>query len=248
MNGKQPMSAPHRWKRRLRYAVGIATVLAGFLLGLYGSTQHVPEFYREALADANVTVASAEEFQARTTELLERMEESPDWTESFTEQQINSWLAYEFPKLNQDWIPAEISQPRVHFQEGTVLTACRYEGENFSGVLNLKIRPRITETHELALELVSVKAGLLPIPLSRILDELPEQSDLEGLSVKLVDIDGQDTLLISHESDRRQTRELTKIEIAGEQITLSGKSLSDDHPRLSSRLQNQAEAASEVSN
>jgi hypothetical protein len=194
-----------------------------------------------------VTAASAEQFQAQTADLRKRMEESPDWTESFTEQQINSWLAYEFPELDQDWVPAEVSQPRVRFQEGTILTACRYDGEQFSGVLSLEIRPRITETHELALELISVKAGLLPMPLHQILEEIPEEHDLEGLSLKFVEIDGREALLISHAPDRHRTHELTTIELEDGQITLGGRSHSEDRPKMS-RLIDQSEAASELSN
>lgn len=241
------MTSTPKWKRRILYVLVIGAVCGGILLGLYSSTQHVPEFYREALADTNVTVESAEELQERTTELLERIEESPDWTETFTEQQINSWLAFEFPKLDQDWLPPEISQPRVHFQEGTILTACRYEGQGFSGVLSLKVRPRVTESHELALELISVKAGLLPIPLHRILEEIPEQNDLDGLSLTIVEIDGRDTLLISHDPDRDRSHELTTVEVEDEQITLGGANRTEESQRLS-RLPDQSESASELSN
>jgi len=241
------MTSIPKWKRRILYVLGAIAVCGGILLGLYSSTHHVPEFYRQALADTNVTVASAEEFQERTTDLLERMDESPDWTESFTEQQINSWLAYEFPHLDQDWLPPEISQPRIRFQEGTILTACRYEGEEFSGILSLKIRPRVTESHELALELISAKAGLLPIPLHRILQEIPAESELDGLSVKLVEIDGRDTLLISHDADADRSHELTTVEVEDEQITLSGANHTDEPPRLS-RLPDQAASDSESSN
>lgn len=242
------MTSNARWKRRILYALGIGAVLAGALVAaFYYSAHHVPDFYREALEDTNVTVASAQEFQERTTVLLERMEESPDWTESFTEQQINSWLAYEFPRLDHDWVPQEVSQPRVRFEAGKILTACRYDGEDYSGVLSLEIRPRVTETRDLVLEVISAKAGILPIPLDRVLEELPEQNELQGFSMTVAKIDGRDALRISHDSGDNPSYELTKIEVEEEQITLSGKSRYEERPRLS-RLPNQSGAASEFSN
>lgn len=245
--GTQPMKSTSRWKRGILYVLGLGIVGAGIVAAVHFSTQHVPRFYREALEDASVTVETAEEFQARTTHLLESIDESPDWTESFTEQEINSWLAFEYPQLDQDLVPPEVSEPRVRFDDGYVLTACRYEGAEFSGVLSLKISPKVTESHELALELVSVKAGLIPLPLERILREIPEESDLRDWSLELVETDDGEVLLISHELFDESAYQLTAIEVEEEQITLSGQSRREDQARLTQRPDHPA-SASELSN
>jgi len=241
------MNSPSRWKRRILYLLCIGAVFGVVFSSLYYSTQHVPDFYREALSDTNVTVKSAQEFQERTTQLLEHIEETPDWTESFTEQQINSWLAFEFPELDQDLVPQEVSQPRVRFQEGYILTACRYEGEDFSGVLSLKIRPRVTENHELVLELSSVKAGLVPIPLSRILQEATQEGDLQGWSLNLDQIDDEAVLVISHESSKQDVPKLASIQVDEQQITIIGESRHEDPPRLS-RMLDHSESATKMPN
>lgn len=236
------MKSPSRWKRRILFVLFIGAVFGVIFSGLHYSTQHVPDFYREALNDTNVTVKSAQEFQERTTQLLERIEETPDWTESFTEQQINSWLAYDFPELEQDLVPLEVSKPRVRFQEGYILTACRYEGEDFSGILSLKIRPRVTENHELVLELSSVKAGLLPIPLERILQEAIQQGDLQGWSLNLVEIGDEEVLVVSHESSEQSVPKLASIQVDEQLITIIGESRHEDHTRLSRSLDHSGSA------
>ena len=96
------------------------------------------------------------------------------WHTRFTAEQINGWLAVDFVKNHLAALPPLFSDPRVAIDSDGIVLACRYEGGIVSTVLTLTVEPYVPEENVLALRIVRVRAGLVPMPLGKVLDGISD--------------------------------------------------------------------------
>ena len=96
------------------------------------------------------------------------------WHTHFTAEQINGWLAVDFVKNHLAALPPLFHNPRVSIDSDGIVLACRYEGGIVSTVLTLTVEPYVPEENVLALRIVRVRAGLVPMPLEKVLDGISD--------------------------------------------------------------------------
>lgn len=163
-----------RWKRRFILLAGLVIILAGSLLALFLSLQHVPEFYQDALKDPQITPKVAEKVTQRTDQFIQELERTDSdvnqWKETISEQECNAWLAYELPRQFPELNTQGISNPRVCFEHNLILLGCEYEGARFSGVVSVALRPRLSQFNKLTLEIESANIGQVPLPLDSLVE------------------------------------------------------------------------------
>ena len=103
-----------------RFAVGIglvAVLLAVAAYLVHRSMQTGPAFYQEALLiDASAGSAAGEQLEQQLVELHNEVLREEQWSATFTEEQINGWLAYGLPKRFAHVLPSTVSDPRCHRQ------------------------------------------------------------------------------------------------------------------------------------
>src|SRR5437868_4531149 len=90
-------------------SVGVALILAVVIGGGYRLLTHQPGFYRNALSDdlhPEKRRQLAERFVQSTLQLVNELRHEEQWSQEFTEQQVNCWLADELPAKYADWLPA----------------------------------------------------------------------------------------------------------------------------------------------
>ena len=176
----------------------LLAIVAGF--ALYRASQQKPQFYVEALKapPPEVREAQREQFEQQAVELRNQALQEGDWRAAFTDDQINAWLADELPKKFPDLLPKEISKPRIKITEKEILAACGYQDQRISTVFSLAMSARLTDQpNEMALTIRSVKAGLAPVPLSRILPMAKERAAKEAPEIRwTTDEDGSPVMLI----------------------------------------------------
>ena len=145
--------------------------------------RQVSGFYDEVLREEpNPAVCreEAKKFVQRTLQLIEKVQQFESWSEEFTQQQVNSWLAEELHHKYAELVPEGASDSRVRFSPGAIQIGFRFQRDGWNRVVSLKVKLWVPEPNHLAIEFKSVKAGLVPIPLENILQELTIHFETEG--------------------------------------------------------------------
>jgi hypothetical protein len=218
--------------------------------GVYWSLKHVPDFYQQALAekvDPVVRKAAAKKFVQTTLRLVDRIQHEDAWSEEFRQAQINSWLAEELHQKYEEVVPPGVTEPRVQITEGSVLIGFRYEDENFQGVVSVRLRPWVPEPNRLAIEVESVKAGVVPIPLQDVIDEVTDTFKTEGWHVEWQQADGNDVLIVHLDSGGIEDQPtLERIDVVEGAVRIFGRrsssSTGTDSPMRMSVLPSHSEA------
>lgn len=165
--------------RRIRLILlvlgGLAALIVLALLGLYAAARHEPAFYRKALEiePAVLEKASGRMIQ-QSTALVSAVKKEGHWEALFTAEQINGWLAVDMVKNHPRALPAGLHDPRVAIDSKQITVACRFERGGTHGVLTLTVEPYVPEPNMVALRIVKARAGLLPVPLNRVLKGLSQ--------------------------------------------------------------------------
>ena len=163
----------------------LAGMLAGSALTLAGvawwAAGRTPDFYERALTEQpppEVRAAAAEDFETRTAELAREVEYAAAWDQTFTQRQINSWLAERLPEEYGDELPEGVSDPRVDLSEpGVVRLGFRLKTRRFDGVVSLAVLPEVPRPNRVRLTVRSLHAGILPLSAASFTDDISEALD-----------------------------------------------------------------------
>lgn len=202
----------------------VMTLLIGVGAVVWGLFE-VPDFYQTAMTaevDPTVRQQAARKLIQRTRQLVDEIQRSPSWSEEFTEQHINSWLAEELPANYSQWLPPGISDPRVKLADETIRIGFRYQGPDWNGVVTLQVKPWVTEPNRLAIQIQSVRAGLIPIPLDEVLRGLAREVEKDGWKVEWQEIDGQDVAIVNLSKGRADEPVLQDVRVLDGAFRVTG--------------------------
>jgi hypothetical protein len=161
-------------RKRLLISVGLVLgFLALVLVGLAAAVKREPSFYTQADLPAGPerTVLSQQAL-ARYSEILGLLDDS-SWTVEFSTEQVNAFFQEDYYKFGGDdnW-PEGVSAPRVKIEDGKMRFGFRYGAGVTSTVVSLEIRlwKVANELNTIAMEIVSFRAGSLPLSTGNLLD------------------------------------------------------------------------------
>jgi hypothetical protein len=192
----------------LAVAVVLTIVAAAALWGVYQASQQVPEFYEHALAAPTETQAAAGQALERQAASLNNQVRRPGrWEARFTQDEINGWLAVDLPKKFPGSLPRGVSDPRVAVSPDQVQLAVKWQQGSTSAVLSAAGDAYLTEEpNQVAIRVLAVRAGALPVPLARFLDEIAERAASSGLPLEWTEVEGDPVALITLPLDREEFR------------------------------------------
>jgi hypothetical protein len=171
-------------------------VLAG-LLAFYRASQHVPEFYENALAvDPIDQQQASDELLQRATALVNDAKREGRWQTLFTAEQINGWLAVDLPINHPDTLPPELSDPRVAIEPDRVVLACRYGRDGNTCVLSLAVEPSLPERNLLALRILEARAGRVPLPIDELKAQTSQAASAAELPLSWQDVGGDPVAML----------------------------------------------------
>ncbi|MGD0516997.1 MAG: hypothetical protein ABSA26_05620 [Thermoguttaceae bacterium] len=165
--------------RRLRLTIwigcGVSAVLIAGLVGVFFALRYEPKFYRDALSVASeAREEGSDQMLQRMAALVSGVRKPGKWQARFTAEQINGWLAVDFVKNHHGALPPLFHDPRVSIGPDGIVLACRYDGGIVSTVLTLTVEPYVPEENVLALRIIRVRAGLVPMSLEKVLDGITD--------------------------------------------------------------------------
>lgn len=219
--------------RRLKIAGwtlgGALLLVAVAALWVYRASQRVPDFYRQALAAPPESLDEASDDMLRqVTALASRVQRAGDWEALFTAEQINGWLAVDLVENHARSLPAGVSEPRVAISPQGMSLACRWDNGQITTVLSLNVTVYVSEPNVLAVRLRRARAGNLPIPLDRVLDDVSHATSQMDVVVRWLKIDGDPVALITippPEGEQDTLVWIESLELQEGAIYLSGRTL-----------------------
>jgi len=194
---------------------------------MYWAARQIPDFYEEVIQEEpqpEVRREQARKFIQQTDVLAERVQTKDEWQIDFTDGQINGWLAEELPRRFADLIPEGVSQPRVKADDGVLLLGFRYTGNGFAGVISFRLRPRIVSSNEVEIEIESFRAGLLPMPIESIVEEVVRRISREDWQIESRELEGKTFVTVRYVRPRRRDPQLESITLSDGIIRITGKS------------------------
>ena len=180
------------------------SLLAVFLLlllvlyALYLSAQRPPKFYRDSLHVAvDVQETRNKEMLRKARQLNNDIQKTDTpWEGSFSNEELNGYLAVEVGKESSNLFPKEVKQPRLTVQDRRLDFACRIEDGAVTGIFHLAIDATIIEPNKLMLRLKHVALGRLPISKERPRQLLLDALQKKGYTVAEGTVDGDPTFTI----------------------------------------------------
>jgi len=212
------------------FVVLLLVILATTAFVLYRGTQHVPEFYAQALAPTlppAEQVKLGDEFERETLELHNHATQIGRWEATFTDDEVNAWLANQLPQNYPRALPPGVGSPRVQISPALVQVACRYEGEPFQAVISLAAEVHLTDKpNQVAIRVRSIRAGWVPLPLKQFLDTVTEAARRNGLELVWSQTDGDPVALFQIPSRHAQYQyreiRIDTIEVQDGKLRLGG--------------------------
>jgi hypothetical protein len=192
----------HKWLRGSLVVTGIVGMVAALTAaGMYWASRQVPEFYERKLivesADRDET-----DFERQALALHNQLQRAGRWEVRFTEEQINAWLAEELPEKFPRLLPPAISDPRVALEHDAVRLAARYRRGNVDTVLSFSGDAYLTDQpNEIAIRIRQARAGYLPLPLGKFLEEIRERAQGAEIPLRWAEIEGNPVALVRVPSD-----------------------------------------------
>lgn len=174
----------------------IALVLL-LTVGAWWSSRQIPAFYAHALErDASRPMGEGDELERRLLETRNSARRAGQWRMVLTEDQINGWFTNNLPREFPDAMPDEIDDPRVAITPDRFQAACRYKSGALETVLSLDLKLYLTdEPRVVAAQLQSVRAGVLPIPPTKVLQPLADAARRGSAPLRWVQTGGDPVAL-----------------------------------------------------
>jgi hypothetical protein len=214
-------------RRSFVYAVGaLALIGAATAATLAFLLRHEPAFYRQA------AIAAGPERKKQSAEVLNKffgiydnLSSKPQWSETFTEEQLNSYFEEDFPRTVEKGLPDGFSHPRVMIEPGVLRLAFRYGQGALTSVVSVELHLWLVEKEPnvIALELRGLHAGLLPVSSQSLLDAISEAARQMELEVTWYRHDGNPVAIVRYrEEQARPGVQLERLELRQGQLYIQG--------------------------
>jgi hypothetical protein len=238
------------WKilKYLAIAIVCLLVLAGG--GLYfawRASQHEEDWYREVTAPTELVVReqqveAGDEFERQALDLRNEARHTGAWEASFTDTQVNGWLAYDLNEKFPGRLPSTIHEPRVKFVDDNAKIAFRVKSRQMDSVVIIGVDVYLTEEpNQLAVRLRNAHAGLLPLPKKQVIDTVTKAAAKLNVPIEWSQNGGDPVVLLRipeqmEQIDGRLT--LETVEVRDGEIHFTGRTLRPDGSSGSTNVQN----------
>ncbi|MGB7344690.1 MAG: hypothetical protein WBD20_10775 [Pirellulaceae bacterium] len=175
------------WTKRIAIAVTVI-VLVGSIAAFWAvqQTKVVPEFYAKASERLPLKTREASQRLQHDVEKLQTdVGRLGSWHAAFSDAEINAWLFEELPKRFPRLLSKGMKDPRIVIEDDRVLVAAHYQDRTFDTIVSFEVEVELTEkANMLALRLKNLRAGALPMPLSRFLKGITREAARGDVDVK----------------------------------------------------------------
>ncbi len=217
-------------RKKLILFGAFAFVLVGGIAGtLLWALLRVPDFYAQAASDVPREPAkrklAAKQLVQETTNLINNIKHANEWSATFKQTEVNSWFLEELRQAKyKDIVPEGISDPRLAIRKGLLQLGFRYRKNGWSGIVSLRLKPWIEGENQLAVEIESIQAGIVPIPLEDVLRDLSLQLVEAGWDISWNHAQGNDVMVINlNKNQTPKSPVLESLKVAEGEVRVRGR-------------------------
>jgi hypothetical protein len=220
-------------RKSVLLGLGILLLVTGSVsAGLVLLIRNDPDYYlRCAIPPGEERQKHSREFQSEFSQMLTHfLSHDPEWTDQFTQEQINSYFEEDFVRSGtmDTVLPEGVSAPRIAIEPDKIRLAFRYGKRAWSTIISIDIRVWLThEPNLVGLELQSLHAGALPISAQSLLEQVSETAQQHHIEVTWYrHKNGNPVALLRFQADRpRPTVQLRRLELRKGLIVIGGESI-----------------------
>jgi hypothetical protein len=216
-----------KWLRIGLYAFGMLVLLAVVgLYAVYRASQAVPEFYEQALkADPLKQKAASDKMVKSVATMTSDLHREGRWQAVFSEDEINGWLAVDVAQNHRELLPGQISDPRVAIRPDGMTLGFRYRDKDRNTILWFEADAYLIKTNQVGLRIRKARAGLLPLPLDDVLQEVTKATSHLDWEVRWQQTDGEPVAQITIPPLTNKQKKYVQIDtlrLGERQLTLAG--------------------------
>ena len=219
-------------RRKIQAAlVGVGCLLLVLLMigaAGYQATQQVPEFYEQALVvEPERQRQASDALLVQASNLASTSHREGSWEVTFTEDQINGWLAVDLKENHPKLLPREFSDPRIAISETQAQIGCRVEQNGFQTVFSLGLEVKLLEPNVVALRVRAARAGMVPLPLDKILERVSDGARKANLPIRWAQESGDPVAVITipPQGEDKLERRIETIELRAGEIHIAGSTV-----------------------
>jgi hypothetical protein len=205
--------------------LALLLVAAVGVLSVWAAARHVPRFYAVAMGvDQAVSSRGSDRMLQKATALASDLKQGRPWALALAEEEINGWLAVDLLENHRNSIPPGLESPRVHIEGGQLMLACRWQQGMLKVVLWLVVEPYLDRPNAVAVRIVKVRAGRLPLPMQQVLDAISQAAQAADLKIEWRQADADPVAVLSLPPHRREDFSLTALRLSDGKVSLAGTS------------------------
>jgi hypothetical protein len=221
-------------------ALGVAGVVVAVLGGVYVALQQVRPFYQQALAVDPATLKQcSRELESRASALYSDSRKAGQWRAVFTADEINGWMAMQLTQGGgTHTLPKGVDLPRVAIGNDTLTLGFRTRHGGIETVVSADASVMVTEAGEVAIRLISVQAGTLPIPVLQVADEIAKACQKLSLPVRWTQESGQPVALVDIHQESSASRgqlSIDAVELRNNSLYVAGHTEEKEKVRSAAR-------------
>ena len=220
------MIEPRRIKRLTVAAVGVVAIVALATGGLLYLAGCAPGFYREVekLSEQDRS-AQSKQFVRQVTAVWNQIQNEPSWSGSFSQAQVNAWLAGDFIQKPVVTLPRPVTDPRVSFDNGRLGLAFRWKRGPVVGLICVTGRMWLPESNLVAIEFEKIRAGVIPLSAGPVIEALSAAAESAGLDLEWRRHAGNPVALLRLSRPERTTDiEIERLELQPGKLRVAGHS------------------------
>ncbi|TWU57015.1 hypothetical protein Poly51_29360 [Rubripirellula tenax] len=173
-------------KKIVAGVIAVTSICAGATFWALQQSQFVPEFYTAASNKGSTsTVEASRRLQAEVQQLRSDAAKIGSWRAAFSDEQINAWLIEELPQKFPRLAALGAREPRIVIEDDRVLAAVRYKHGRIDTVISCEFVVVLTEEPNLlAFRVENLRAGSLPLPLSKFLTGITKEAARGDIDIR----------------------------------------------------------------
>ncbi|MCC7474865.1 MAG: hypothetical protein IT425_05680 [Pirellulales bacterium] len=218
-----------KWYLAVLVLAALAVAFAVVVGGAYYASRQVQPFYRQALETApHVLEQGSREMESRATALYSDARRPGRWQALFTADQINGWLATKLLEGADPQLVEKVREPRVAISPHTFSIGFRTTSRGVETAIAIEAGVSLTEAGTVAVQLKSVRAGALPLPVMQLADDLAEACQKLKLPIRWTQHEGNPTALVELPSSKPLF--VDEIQLDDNQLYIAGHTRDENAP------------------
>lgn len=217
-------------RRRLLWNFALVLVFLGAAcVTLVALVLRVPSFYKQADTPAGeARQLASRQALSQYSSILSSFGRDDKWAVEFTAEDLNAYFQEDFLLHGSDEnLPAGFSEPRVKIEDGRIRVGVRYRNGLISTVLSIELKIWLipSDTNLMAMEVVSLQAGSLPLSPSTLLDYISEAARRQNIDVSWYrSSEGHPVAVMRFQAElTRPTWQFERVELTPGKLTIAGR-------------------------